>query len=401
MPVESDVRWVPVGELGEVRMGKQLSPASLASGTQLPYLRVANVYEGRITYDDIKSMGFSATEQAVYKLLPGDILLNEGQENLGMVGRSAIYERQAADFYFQNTLIRFRPGPKVLPEFAQAVFVGWRRHGVFANVAEKTSISHLGGSRFARIPFPELRLSEQRRIVEALNSVSAVEVSIKASIDKLHAIRRGVIGQLACHDRVSFSHVVASGPQNGLYKPASSYGISGTPIVRINSFSGGPSDLARGLLRVGASSQEIKRYGLVTGDVLINRVNTPGLVGKATIVARLSESTVFESNVMRCELDSQRAVPEFVEAWLSSDVVKAYFLRRAKSAVSQASINRADVLAIPFPDVAPAEQRKFLEQLASIDGMVRAEESELAKFRKLRQGLCDDVLPGAIEEKVS
>jgi len=138
-----DIRWVPVGEVGEVRMGKQLSPASRAAGGQMPYLRVANVFEGRIDYTDVKAMGFSAAEKNNYLLRPGDILLNEGQESLMVVGRSAVYDRDPDAFCFQNTLIRFRPGAMVLSEYAQAVFVKWRRSGVFASVAEKTSISHL------------------------------------------------------------------------------------------------------------------------------------------------------------------------------------------------------------------------------------------------------------------
>ncbi|MFD3917540.1 restriction endonuclease subunit S [Streptomyces sp. NPDC058595] len=392
MRSEPEVREVAVGELGEVRMGKQLSPASRAAGHQYPYLRVANVYEGRITYDDVKSMSFAPAERKIYSLQPGDILLNEGQENLGMVGRSAIYEGESGAYCFQNTLIRFRPSEQILPEYAQAVFINWRRQGVFARVAEKTSISHLGGSRFAALPFPVVPLTEQRRIMEVMGAITESERSIEASMGKFWAIRTGLTEKLSTLHMKEFSNVVESGPQNGLYKAASSYGVSGTPIVRINSFSGGPSDFTRSLLRIDASAREISQYAIEYGDVLINRVNTPELVGKSTTVTSLSEPTVFESNIMRCKLDSGRAIPEFAEVWLGTATAKAHFLRRAKSAVSQASINRTDVLTTPFPDLGLAEQEQFLQRLNWVNTRIKADRESLDKLRQLKLGLADDLL---------
>jgi type I restriction enzyme S subunit len=395
MQSKAEVRWVPVAELGEVRMGKQLSPASRASGEQLPYLRVANVYEGRITYDDVKHMGFSEAEKAAYGLKPGDILLNEGQENLGMVGRSAIYDGEPGAYYFQNTLIRFRPGPQVLPEYAQAVFVNWRRMGVFASVAEKTSISHLGGNRFAALPFPVLPLPDQQHITEVLKSVFDLERKATEALKKKSLIRAGIAESLTGRRMINFSEVITSGPQNGLYKPASEYTAEGTPIVRINSFIGGPSDLTRGLLRVNASPSDISRYGLTPGDMLINRVNTPELVGKSTTVRQLNEPTVFESNVMRCRLDTERALPTFAELWLSGSTAKAHFLQCAKSAVSQASISRTDVLTTPFPEMTITEQSQFMQHIHTMDAQLTTEEISLSKLRQIMLGVTGNLLSEA------
>ncbi|WP_367044377.1 restriction endonuclease subunit S [Streptomyces sp. Je 1-332] len=202
IPVASDVvsdgdgAWPTVREVGEVRMGKQLSPSSKAFGTQLPYLRVANVFEGEISYGDVKEMGFSPSERQTYKLEPGDILLNEGQENLHMVGRSAIYEGAPGAYCFQNTLIRFRPGVDVLSDYAQAVFVAWRWRGVFARVAEKTSISHLGGTRFASLAFPKVSLESQRSIVGKLAAWDERIASEQGALAKLRSVKSGVIDDL-------------------------------------------------------------------------------------------------------------------------------------------------------------------------------------------------------------
>ena len=397
MPTDAEIRWVPVREVGEVRMGKQLSPSSREATGQHPYLRVANVYEGRIDLSDVKTMGFSAGERQVYGLRLGDILLNEGQENLRMVGRSAIYQGEPGEFCFQNTLIRFRPGSEVLPEYAQAVFVQWRAQGVFASVAEKTSISHLGGNRFGALKFPLRSMPEQRRIVEVIDAVAAQEHGITQSLAKLKRIRQGVeLAQFAKVEIRRFEDVLERGPQNGIYKSASSYGAEGTRIVRIDSFRGGPSDFRRNLLRVSLTQEEIDTYGLDRGDVIINRVNTPELVGKSTVVRDLGEPTVFESNMMRCKVRPEHAVPEFVELWLGSVAAKKHFRVRAKSAISQASINGDDVRDCPFPRIEAREQYAILDRLAAVTAQQRLEQAELEKLRGLRQGLMDHLLGGLV-----
>ncbi|MFD7612868.1 hypothetical protein [Streptomyces sp. NPDC059828] len=396
MSADAEIRWLPVREVGDVRMGKQLSPASREAEGQHPYLRVANVYEGQIDLSDVKTMGFSVAEREVYGLRPGDVLLNEGQENLRMVGRSAIYKGAPGAYCFQNTLIRFRPGSEVLPGYAQAVFVRWRAQGVFASIAEKTSISHLGGNRFGALLFPVRSLDEQQRIVEMIDVLSMQERAVEKSLAKLEQLKIGMAAaQLASIELGRFEDVIERGPQNGIYKSASSYGMEGTPIVRIESFRGGPSDFTRNLLRVAANEVEVDRYGLAIGDIVINRVNTPELVGKSTAVRELVEPTVFESNMMRCKIRADRAVPAFVEMWLGDMLSKKHFRVRAKSAISQASINGEDVRDCPFPRLAVTEQLAILERLAAVTAQQRLDEAELAKLRDFKRGMVNDLLDGS------
>ncbi|GAA1995299.1 restriction endonuclease subunit S [Nocardiopsis rhodophaea] len=399
MPNSQRITWAPVSDVGDVRMGKQLSPASRAHGRQYPYLRVANVLEGHIDYSDVKTMGFSDRELEIYGLLPGDILLNEGQESLNMVGRSAIYHGKPAQYFFQNTLIRFRPGTMVNPRYAHHVFVWWRRTGVFARTAEKTSISHLGATRFARLEFPLVPLSDQREIVRVLETLERAEACVMNSFQKLEALRSAFLSSLNVSKSApqrTLSDVLAYAPQNGLYKPASAYTPTGTPIVRIDSFSGGPSNLAEGLQRIETSGEERSHYGIHEGDILINRVNTPGLVGKSTMVKKISEPTIFESNIMRCKIDQSQARPRFIEAWLSTETARSYFRTHAKSAISQASINQQDVLACPIPDMTLPQQDTFLKQIKFVDACLSSDEAELVKLRNLKDGLMDDLLSGRV-----
>ncbi|MGQ5225035.1 restriction endonuclease subunit S [Streptomyces sp. yara] len=397
-----DVRWVPVGDVGEVRMGKQLSPASKDASGQMPYLRVANVFEGHIDYGDVKTMGFTDAEKHIYGLCPGDILLNEGQESLLNVGRSAIYKGDSGSFCFQNTLIRFRPRSDVLPQYAQEIFVQWRRMGLFASVAEKTSISHLGGSRFAKMQFPLIPMREQQRIVELMDGVTDAERASKAAVAKLRSIRRGVVlnGMEAIEavaapagwERLPLKDVV----------PSADYGISvalngdtsGIPTLRMNNLRDGRPDLKE--LRY-ASQDVASRHLLRVGDVLFNRTNSIEHVGRAGIWRGELEKATFASYLVRLNPDVRRLDPRYLVEWLQHPVIRQRVRSIATVAVQQVNVNpsRLRELEIDLP-VDLSDQEKLISALDNCDQQIAAEIDNFEKIRTMKQGLAARLLGGKL-----
>jgi len=88
--------------LGRVQLGRQRAPQHHAGPNMRPYLRVANVFEDRLELGDVMEMNFDPQEYETYRLVPGDILLNEGQSR-HLVGRPAIYRDEVPGACFQNT----------------------------------------------------------------------------------------------------------------------------------------------------------------------------------------------------------------------------------------------------------------------------------------------------------
>ncbi|MGW3392521.1 restriction endonuclease subunit S [Streptomyces hydrogenans] len=380
-----------VGDLFDMQIGKKLNKEASVGLEQYEYVTNKNVQWNLIRFDELNRMSFSAAERNRFRLLPGDLLVTEG----GEVGRTAIWEGQRSDCYFQMSLHRLRTRGAIEPRYMLHYMSYAARHGLFVDGVSQTSIAHLPQDKFAEhlVPHP-VELTEQRRIVDIIDAASAQERAIEKSIAKLDKLRAGLMGELDSVECGTFEDVLSYGPQNGIYKPASSYDPEGTPIVRIDSFKGGPSDFTRNLLRLSLGASEAERYGLVTGDILINRVNSLELVGKSTAVGDLVERTVFESNMMRCKVLPGRAVPAFVETWLGGRAAKAHFRARAKSAISQASINGSDIRSCPFPQMDVPGQLRFLGQLAAVRGRQQLETAELAKLRDLKRGLVDDLLSG-------
>jgi type I restriction enzyme S subunit len=162
---------VLVSDAGIVQLGRQRSPKDHSGPHMRPYLRVANVYEDRLNLSDVKEMNFSPAEYAVFRLLPNDILLNEGQSK-ELVGRPAMYRGEIPGACFQNTLIRFRAFERVHPAFALIVFRHYLHSGAFQRVCKwTTNIAHLGANRFAEMAFPLPTLEEQSEVVGRVDAL--------------------------------------------------------------------------------------------------------------------------------------------------------------------------------------------------------------------------------------
>lgn len=201
--------WGRVSDVGEVQLGRQRSPNHHRGEHMRPYLRVANVYEDRIDTSDVMSMNFTPAEYETYRLEVGDILLNEGQ-SLEWVGRPAMYRGEVPGSCFQNTLVRFRAHPPVLPLFALYVFRAYLHNKRFQKVARWTvNIAHLGADRFGQIEFPIPPIAEQQQIVAEIEArltvVSKLEAQIAANLDRAARLRQSILkrafeGKLVAQD---------------------------------------------------------------------------------------------------------------------------------------------------------------------------------------------------------
>lgn len=183
-----------VGQLGDVCAGRQRNPG--APGIPRPYLRVANVYDGRIDTADVLRMPFTDTEFERYRLRLDDVLLNEGQ-SIELVGRCAIYKGHPPDCAFQNSILRFQAGSTIAPDFAEQLFRHLQKSGVFAEIATKTtSIAHLGVSRLAGLEVVAPPIGEQRKIAAILTSVDETIEKTEAVIAQLEVVKKAMLEEL-------------------------------------------------------------------------------------------------------------------------------------------------------------------------------------------------------------
>ena len=126
---------------------------------------------------------------------------------------------------------------------------------------------------------------------------------------------------------------------------------------------------------VRLTNGETSKYELEAGDIVLNRVNSLEHVGKVALVGAMSSAAVYESNMMRLRLNTERVLPEFVFHMLASPGIAKHLKAKAKQAVNQFSVNQGDVgeVLIPIPGIDVQKQI-----VASIG-------SELATLRRVHE----------------
>jgi len=197
---QDEWRTVAVGDAGNVLLGRQRAPQYLTGRWPHHYLRVANIKDDYIDFGDVESMDFDDAHFAKYRLVPGDVLVSEGQSP-ELLGQSAIFRGHDEPLCFQKTLHRFRALPGVTtPEFAQIVFRAHVRSGLFRRLGSiTTNIGHLTLEKFKAAPFPLPPLDEQHRIVaevdRRLSIVREVEAEVDANLKRAQALRQAILAR--------------------------------------------------------------------------------------------------------------------------------------------------------------------------------------------------------------
>ncbi len=161
-----------LGELCEVTIGRQRSPRHATGDNMVPYLRSANVKVGHLALEDVKLMNFTPSEQEVYRLEPGDVLVTEGCGSPPELGASAPWSGEISEpVCFQNTLLRLRAIDGVSnPKYLSAIATWCHRFGRWLEASSGTSILHIGLNRAKAIRVPSPRIEIQRVIGEFLSA---------------------------------------------------------------------------------------------------------------------------------------------------------------------------------------------------------------------------------------
>ena len=154
---------------------------------------------------------------------------------------------------------------------------------------------------------------------------------------------------------------VAVSMKNGLYKPATEYGDDGTPCLRMYNIDAG-SIVWRDIKRMRISAAEFEDYRLREGDLLVNRVNSRELVGKAAYVPASLEPSVFESKNIRVRLDTSKVLPKFINYQLLAGS-RRYFAGNAQQVVGMASISQQQLADFPIVMADLAAQHCIVSEL--------------------------------------
>jgi type I restriction enzyme, S subunit len=315
------------------------------------------------------------------------------------------------------SIIRIKEKEKVLPEYLKYFLTGPNIQEFIKSIAIQSQQANLNLEQVRKFRVGLPSVSEQNEIVGVLGVVdSAIELADRI-IAKTQQLKRGLMQQLLTHgighaetkstpigimpkewQAVQLKDVVRS-YKNGIYKP-SQYAGKGRPCVRMYNIVAGKINLVNAAL-LNVTNQELEEFGLDQGDIVVNRVNTSELVGKAGVVPASFGKVTFESKNIRVRLDTKQILPEFLSVFVQTKAYSNQLLSKAKTAVAQATITQVDLdaIIIPLPPTID-EQEKVVRIISTVDKKLQLEKEERVKVDKIKRGLMNLLLTGKVRIKV-
>lgn len=148
--------------------------------------------------------------------------------------------------------------------------------------------------------------------------------------------------------------------QYGISERANTAGL-GVPMIRMNNLQANGWNLSD-LKHIELDAADLDRYRLHKGDLLFNRTNSKELVGKCEAFSEDGD-WVFASYLIRVRLDSRRAIPGFVSAFLNSAAGRIQIDQVSRQVAGMSNVNAEELrdLLIPLPDI--AVQSRLLAEL--------------------------------------
>jgi len=166
---------------------------------------------------------------------------------------------------------------------------------------------------------------------------------------------------------------------------------SGIPILRMGNIQDGRLDLTD-LKYLYLADRDKEKLVLQLGDVLVNRTNSPELVGKCAVFEEKDEYT-FASYLIRLRVDLTKAVPQLVAAYINSPIGRAYMFSHRKQMTGQANVNTKTLKAMPI-SLPPVEEQRGI--VAYLDGL-QAQVDELTALQDATQTELDALLPSVLD----
>lgn len=141
-PVTNPKRWrvMGLGQVSKIQSG--VAKGRRLGGQQtvsVPYMRVANVQDGILHLEEVKTIEALHSDVERLRLLPGDILLTEGGDP-DKLGRAAVWQGQIDPCIHQNHIFRVRANREIVrPDYLGDLISSPRGKRYFCRAAKQTT----------------------------------------------------------------------------------------------------------------------------------------------------------------------------------------------------------------------------------------------------------------------
>ncbi|MEH1937824.1 MAG: restriction endonuclease subunit S [Nostoc sp.] len=295
--------------------------------------------------------------------------------------------------------------------------------------AGTTTIPDLNHGDFYSLTFIKPKIPEQQKIAEILDAIDKAIALTDTHITKLKKAKAGLLhdlltrgiddhGKLRDHTRnpelfkrsllgiipkdwdvqpLSQLAEINSGVTLG--RNLSGLGTIELPYLRVANVQDGYLDLSD-IKTVSVFKQEIIRYLLQAGDVLMNEGGDYDKLGRGTVWYGQISPCLHQNHVFRVRPNQNYLVSEFLALVSGSSYGKKFFILSSKQSTNLASINSTQLKSFPIPCPPLAEQKIILEITNVYNIRIERREDNLEKLKLLKKGLMSDLLTGRVRVKI-
>ncbi|MFH8769153.1 restriction endonuclease subunit S [Streptomyces sp. NPDC017958] len=393
--------WADLGEIAYSALGKMLDKKQSSGLHPTPYLRNVNVQWGRIDTGDLLTMDIEPGELGRFLVSKGDLVVCEG----GEIGRCAIWNSDEPIAY-QKALHRVRPTQALDTRYLRYYLEYAAASGKLSRFATGSTIKHLPQQRLREVPVPLAPLAEQHRIVEALEehlsrldtAASSLDAGQRRAQGLRSAALTGALERIGGVPTKRLGDLLKEPLRNG-HSAKATTDPGGIRTLNLTAVTQGEFSDANTKLTV-ADPQRVQGLWLTRGDILVQRSNTPELVGTAALYEGPDDWAIFPDLLIRVRVNED-VLSEYVTLNLQSRHGRSYFKSQAKGlAGSMPKIDQSTIenftFSVPPLDV---QARVVAEVRDEMDRVARVS-SELERARRRSVGLRNALLRTAFNGKL-
>tara|TARA_Y100001951_G_C11298049_1_gene277438 strand:+ start:3811 stop:5001 length:1191 start_codon:yes stop_codon:yes gene_type:complete len=218
------------------------------------------------------------------------------------------------------------------------------------------TFKELSKAVISKVEVPVPPISEQRRITSILDKADALRTKRRETLAQLDRLAQSIFGEMfgdpltnskGWPEGASLGEVadIVSGVTKGrklegkTTREVPYLAVANVQEMRLNMTT---------VKRIEATEEEIKRYALRDGDLLLTEGGDPDKLGRGTLWHDELPECIHQNHVFRVRVTADSITPCFLNWLVGSQRGKRYFLKSAKQTTGIASINMTQLRGFPL-----------------------------------------------------